>query len=214
MTTGEKIIKIGGPILIVFLVIFGLGWLKHTTKIKQEQIHKESVVQTYSEDLKAQAQAKKNKKPKTSKELAEALILNKTGLGATKNGYDMTGIDSDAGVFVTQGILKGNGIPYSTNFTGYNNSTFDLSGFDADNEAYWDKIKKDDYNKLAGNAKQQVDNYRNDNQKYQTQEVTNALRKAKYDEQTKNLKERSNKSTDENKDSQENTSKNTKDSVD
>lgn len=183
MTTSEKLLKIGLPILVIILVFSGIGWLKSQTKSKEAEIQKTDIVQSYADDLKAQAKAKKNQAPKTTAQIAEALILKKTGLGAKKEGYDMTGIDPDAGVFVTQGVLKGNGIPYSSNFTGYGNSKFDLSGFDADDNAYWEKIKTDDYNKLAGNAKQQVDQYRNNNEKYQTQEITNSLRKAQFDEQ-------------------------------
>lgn len=169
-------------IIGIILLLFGAHWgLNKAIEVKQSQIDAEPVTITYSKMLKEEAYDKKHASKPTAQQIAQRIMLRSVGLGGKQTGYDLTGINKQDGIFVKQGVLNGNMIPYSSNFTDLNDKQGMVKDFDADDAAYWNQVNINDFKRLKNNAQQQVDNYRNNNSKYQEQEMENTVRQAQYD---------------------------------
>lgn len=112
---------------------------------------------TYYDDIKnqaAQANADLKKTP-TTQEIVKTALLKSVGLDDNTKTYAISRIDNSDGVFIKQGILNGNGIPYTSDLQSSTGGE-SLSTFDANDQQYWQNIKNDDYNSLKAKAEAEI----------------------------------------------------------
>lgn len=180
----QKIMIIAIPLLIIASIFSFFHFMDKAIDNKRASVIKTPVTLTYSEDLKAQANQKKMNTKETPKQIAEGVLLNSVGLGKSIPGYQKTGIADSDGLFVKQAIINGNAVPYSSNYQS-DGTSVSLTDFDEADENYWKNVKQSDFDKMKDDAQQQVDDFRNNNKKYQEQEIENDVRKAQYDAKQK-----------------------------
>lgn len=193
-----KIAVIAIPIAIIVFIASFFGIMNYRISHAQASLDKDEVAMTYYESIKQAAYDKKHAPKATPQQIAKQMLLKSVGLGGSQTGYDDNTIASSDGLFVKQGVINGNNVPYTSSFDAFNNvdGGVDLKSFDQADRDFWQKAKENDFNKIKNNAQKQVDDFRNNNAQYQEQEMENQIKKAQYDAKKKGNMQDDNKSND------------------
>lgn len=178
-----KVLFFAIPIGIIVAIISFFLIMNSMINHAQSSLDNKEVAMTYIQSIDKAAYDKKHAPKKTPQQVAQQIMLKSVGLGGSSYGYDSTGIASSDGLFVKQGVINGNAVPYSSNFDAFNNieGGVNVKSFDQADRDYWSKVKENDFNKMKNNAQKQVDDFRNNNAQFQEQEMENQVRKAQYD---------------------------------
>lgn len=170
-------------IIVVSVLVIIIGAFLFVRHKENSIVAESSGVQlapTYYDDIKAkaaQANADLKKTPSTQ-EIVKTALLKSVGLDDNDKTYAISRVDNSDGVFIKQGIINGNGIPYTSDFKSSNGGQ-PLSTFDANDQAYWQNIKNDDYNSLRAKAEATIQ-AQNDTQNRAT-DLSQVITRAKDD---------------------------------
>lgn len=143
--------------VIVVIIIGTFLFVRHKENEIVSDAASVPLAPTYYDDIKnqaAQANADLKKTP-TTQEIVKTALLKSVGLDDNTKTYAISRIDNSDGVFIKQGILNGNGIPYTSDLQSSTGGE-SLSTFDANDQQYWQNVKNDDYNSLKAKAEAEI----------------------------------------------------------